>query len=116
MSQHSQCTVAQQFRWRKRVENVLDILWTNNTGVCRRTGKLFGELIEHFIIGGGKTCLIAESDGSMKIIGGFGRKKHDKKVPDCRSYITMYQTGTAGGINGPTTFVVKCKIIRTRYT
>ena len=51
-ARRSQCTVAEQFRWRKTVEKALDILWTKNTNVCRRTGNSFGELIEHFIIGG----------------------------------------------------------------
>ena len=51
----------------------------------------------------------------MKIIGEFGRKKHEKKVSDCHASCTMYQTGTAGGGNVPTTFSMKVKIIKTRY-
>ena len=81
-SQRSQYTAAQQFRWRKKIENVLEILRTKNTVVCRRIGNSFGELIEHFIIGRGKTCLISEADGTMKIIEEFGSKKHEEKVYD----------------------------------
>ena len=44
------------------------ILRNNKTGVCIRMVKSFGELIEHFIIGGDKTCLISEADRSIKII------------------------------------------------
>ena len=42
------------------------------------TGKSFGELIEHFLIGIYKTFLIADSDGDTRIIGEFGKRKHDK--------------------------------------
>ena len=100
---------------RKTVENSLEILRTRNTGVCKRTVKSFGEIIDHFIIGGGKTYLIAEADESMKIIEDFVRKKHEKKVSDFHVYCTMYQTGTAGRSNGPTAFVMKGKIIKTGY-
>jgi hypothetical protein len=30
-----------------------------NTGQCNLTGKTFGELIRHFIIGGDETCMHA---------------------------------------------------------
>ena len=89
-SRCSQCTVAQQFRWRKRVEEALDILQTKNTGVFKTIVKSFGELIKYFIIRGDETYLISEADGSMKIIGGFGREKHEKKVSDCCASSTMH--------------------------
>jgi hypothetical protein len=47
----SQCTVAQQFRWFKLYKKALCFLQTKNTGVCNKTGKSFGELIDHFILG-----------------------------------------------------------------
>lgn len=106
-SRRSQCTVAQQFRWFNMYGKALKFLREKNTGVCRKTGKSFGELIEHFIIGGDETCLIADADGDMKIIGEFGRKKHEKRVSDCRSSCTMYRSGTSAGNNGPTVFVMK---------
>ena len=94
----------------------MDILCTKNTNVCKRTGNSFGELIEHFIIGGEETCLIVEADGSMKIIGEFDRKKQEKKVYDCHASCKMYQNGIAGGSNLPTAFVMKGKIVNTGYT
>ena len=115
-SRRSQCTVAQQFRWRKMVDKAMNILRERNTGVCQVTGKTFGELIEHFIIGGDETNLICDADGDMKIIGEFGRKKHEKKVSDCRASCTMYRTGAAGGSNGPTAFVMAGKEARTGFT
>ena len=60
--------------------------------------------------------MIAEADVSMKIIGDFGREKHENNLSDCRASCIMYQTGTAGGGNGPTSIVVEVKIIKTRYT
>ena len=115
-SRRSQITVAQQFRWRKTVEKAMSILREKNTGVCNKTGETFGELMEHFIIGGDETNLIADADGDMKIIGEFGRKKHEKKVSDCRASVTMYRTGTAGGTNGPTVFLMEGKRVKTGFT
>ena len=94
----------------------MNILRERNTGVCRVTGKTFGELIEHFIIGGDETNLICDADGDMKIAGKFGRMKHEKKVSDCRASCTMYRTGSAGGSNGPTAFIMAGKEIRTGFT
>ena len=37
--------------------------------MCRKTGKHFGKLIEHLVIGGDKTNLIMDADGDLKIIG-----------------------------------------------
>ena len=46
-------------------------------------------MIEHFIIGVNETCFMVDADGDMKIIREFGRKKHEKKVLDCRAFMTM---------------------------
>ena len=67
-------TVAQQFRWFTRYEEGLKFLREKNTGVCRKTGKHFGELIVHFVIGGDETNLIADVDGDLKIIGDAGKR------------------------------------------
>ena len=79
-SKHSQCTVAQQFRWFKLYEKALFFLRTKNTGVCNKTGKSFVELIDHFILGSDETNLIADADGKLRIVGEKGKKKHEKKV------------------------------------
>ena len=106
-SRRSQCTVAQQFRWFKTVDIALDLMRMNNTGVCNKTGLSFEDVIEHFIIGADETCLQADADGNVRIIGEFGRRKHEKKVADCRASATMLRTGTCSGSNGPTVFVMK---------
>ena len=68
-----------------------------------------GELIDHFILGGDETTLIAEADGDLRIVGEKGKKKHEKKVADYQGLITMYRTGIAAGHNGPTVFLLKGK-------
>ncbi|KAL7528028.1 LOW QUALITY PROTEIN: hypothetical protein ACHAXR_004391, partial [Thalassiosira sp. AJA248-18] len=108
-SRRSQCTVAQQFRWRKTIDKAYKTLLERNTGTCRK------QFLEHFIIGLDETNLQADADGDRKIIGEFGKKKHEKKVSDCRASATMCRTGTAGGNNGPTVFVMKGKKRRDGY-
>ena len=71
--------------------------------------------MEHFLISGDETNLIANPDGEMKTIGEFGRRKHEKKVSDCRSSATMFRTGTAGGNNGPTVFIMAGKRVQQGY-
>ena len=71
-----------------------------NTGVCNKTGKSFGELIDHFILGGDETNLIADADGEVRIVGEKGKKKQEKKVANYRGSITMYRTGVAAGVIG----------------
>ena len=115
-SKRSQCTVAQQYRWFKNYEKAISFLREKNTGICNKTGKQFGELIEHFILGGDETCLIADADGDLKIVGEYGKKKHEKKAADYKGSITMYRTGNAAGNNGPTAFVMKGKKRRAGYS
>ena len=105
----SQIHVAQQYRWMKKYEQAINFLRLKNTGTCRVTGKSFGELLPHFIIGGDETCMIADADGSLKVLGSAGRKKHEKKTSDFRGSITMYRSGNCAGNNGPTAFIMKGK-------
>ena len=111
-SKRSQCSVAQQYRWFTNYEKGLRFLREKNTGVCRKTGKTFGELINHFVVGGDETCLMADADG-IKIVGEVGRKKHERKGADFRGSLTMFRTGTPAGDNGPTAFIMKG--IRSKY-
>ena len=69
----------------------------------------FGELIEHFILGSDDTCLIADADGDLKVVGEYGKKKHEKKDTDYCGSITMYRTGNVVGNNDPIAFVMKGK-------
>ena len=115
-SKRSQCTVAQQFCWFTLVNQAFDFLRTHNLGVCQKTGKNFEEVIAHFIIGGDKTCLQADADGDVKIVGEFGCMKYEKKVSDCRASAAMHRTRTAGGSNGPTVFLMAGQRVRSGFS
>jgi hypothetical protein len=79
-------------------------LRNRNTGVCRKSGKAFEELMDHFILGGDETCLLA-SDGTVRIIGDTEKRKHEKNLGSPGVSITMYRTGSAAGATGPTLFL-----------
>ena len=111
-------------RPRRPHQSIASAQWLNNSVGSRITsvpslsserrtqafaGKQFGELIEHFILGANETCLIADVDGDLKIMGECGKKKHEKKAMDYKGSITMYRTGNAAGKNDPTAFVIKGK-------
>jgi hypothetical protein len=83
-SKRSACNVAQQFHWLTMLHAGFDYLCTHNTGCCNLTGKSFGELIEHFVVGGDDACLMADSNGNLRIVGAVGTRKHEKKVSDTR--------------------------------
>lgn len=60
--------------------------------------------MDHFILGGDETCLLA-SDGTVRIIGDAEKRKHEKNGGNGRASITMYRTGSAAGATGPTSFL-----------
>jgi hypothetical protein len=115
-TKRSCCTVEEQFRWFKQYEDALNFLRQKNTGVCRRTGKTFGELIAYFIVGGDESGFIANADGTVRIVGDRSKSKHEKNCADSRSSITLYRTGFVAGHNGPTAFIMTGKNRRTGYT
>ena len=57
--------MAQQFCWFNNVDKAYDFLRKKNTGVCRHTGKTFGELIDHFVVGADETNLQADDKGDL---------------------------------------------------
>ena len=67
------------------IDIALNFTRKKNIGVYNKTGLSFEEVIDHFIIGADKTCLQANVDGSVRIIGEFGQKKNEKKVAHCLS-------------------------------
>jgi hypothetical protein len=60
-------TVEQQYWWFKTYGQGVDYLRRMNSGTCQKTGKSFGEVIQHFIVGGDETCFMA-SDGEVYVI------------------------------------------------
>jgi hypothetical protein len=73
-TKRSAITVLQQFCWFKTYGNALDELRKCNVGTCNQTGKTFGELIQHFVVGGDKTCIMS-SAGELTIVGSTPRHK-----------------------------------------
>ena len=92
------------------------MLREHNTGVCKLTGKTFGELIAHFIVGGDEACFMANAHGGAKVIGSADIRKQEKNVDDCRASITVYRTGTPVGDQGPTAFLMKGEKKRNVYS
>jgi hypothetical protein len=76
-TKRSNITVPQQYRCHQTYEHSLDELRRNNTGVCRISGKTFGELIHCLITTGDETNLMASDDNrDVKVICAANRKKH----------------------------------------
>jgi hypothetical protein len=99
-------TVAQQFRWHTTVNAAYDWMRDKNQGRCKcGCNKMFGETIEHFIVGGNETCFQAGKDGTVRVIAAANKKKHEKKTMDSRESITLYRTGGCAGDTGPTAFL-----------
>lgn len=115
-SKRSMTSVAHQWRWHHNFQMALNQLRMLNTGLCQKSGKTFGELIDHFVIGADEACLLADAHGSVKILGAADKKKHERKVSDCRASITMFRSGVTVGSNGPTGFLMKGKKKRAGYT
>jgi hypothetical protein len=105
-TKRSGITLSQQFHWHTMYDSALNELRCRNTGVCNLTGKTFGELIHHFIVGGDETCFMGCEQGTVKVIAAAGRSKHEKKTHDSRASISMYQTGSVAGDTGPTVFLM----------
>ena len=68
-SRWSQCTVSQQFRWRTTIDKTIAFLREHNIGICRATDKSCGDLIEKFMNGIDETCLMADAERYMRIVG-----------------------------------------------
>ena len=53
-----------------------------NTGIFRLTGKTFGELIPHFVVGLDEMCLMSDAFGDLRVIGAANLKKNEAMIPD----------------------------------
>ena len=51
-------------------------------GICKKTGKTFGELMQHFVLILDEACIMADAGGNIKIIGAADRKKHENIFAD----------------------------------
>ena len=81
-TERSAITFDSQKRWYDFVTALFNKARVDNTGVCKVTGKTYGELMRHFVIGLDEECIMADSAGNIRIIGSGERKKHEKIVAD----------------------------------
>ena len=99
------------------IESQLRFLKEKNTGSCKcGCGKTFGKLIDHFVVGGNKTGIMAGENGkTVKIIEAKGRNKHEKKTQDSCDSITVYQLGGAAGHIAAMVILVSCEKVHRGY-
>ena len=71
------------------------------------TGKNFGELIDHIIIGGYETCFMECAQGTVKVVASVSKTKHKKKDRKYREYIMLYCTRNINRKTGTNLFVMK---------
>ena len=65
-SKRSAITVFQQYRRHKTYDSCLDLLRARNTEICKKkNGKMFGELIQYFIIDGDESYFMASLIGDI---------------------------------------------------
>ena len=62
---------------------------------------------EYFFGNLDETCLMANADGSVRVIASQGKKKTEKNADDSRTSITSLRVGLASGEQGPFTFLAK---------
>ncbi len=106
-SDRTNINVAQQYRWHRAVDEVYDLMRTKNTGLCKLSGKSFGELMPHFIIGLDEMCLMSDCHSDLHVFAVSDKKKQEKLLQDSRCSISVIRTGTVAGTTGPTMFLLK---------
>ncbi len=80
---------------------------TKNTGLCKLSGKSFGEIMPNFIVGLDEMCLMSDCHGDLRVFAAANKKKQEKLLQDCCCSITVVRTVTASGITGPTILFLK---------
>jgi len=97
-------------------DDVLCLLRHHNTGLCNRSGKTFGEVIHHFIIGADESGFMASANGDAYIVGAAGKRKHKKNTADCRASVTALRTGNVEGETGPAVILLAGKKKRRSFS
>jgi hypothetical protein len=72
--------IPQQYRWHKVVDEVYNYLRTNNTGMCQKSGKTFGEVMPHFLIGLDEMCLMSDSHGDLRVVASLGLQLESRRL------------------------------------
>lgn len=101
-TKRSQIQVEQQLRWHTCVDDALFELRRLNQPEAE-----FEDVQDHFFGNLDETCLMANSDGSIRVIASSNKKKTEKNTDDSRASITSLRVGMASGEQGPFTFLAK---------
>jgi hypothetical protein len=64
-SNRTNINTAQQYRWHCAVDKVCDFMRTKKTGLCKLSGKSFGEVMPNFIGGLNEMCLMSDCHGNF---------------------------------------------------
>ena len=98
----SQINVEQQLRWHTTVEEALQEQQRLNQPFAS-----FEMLQDHFFANLDETCLMANGDGSIRVLGSAAKKKTEKISDDSRASVTSIRVGNAAGMQGPFVFLAK---------
>ena len=101
-TKRGQITVKQQLRWHTTIQEAIDYQ--------RKVNKPEAEYleVEDFFFGNlDETCLMANSDGSVRVVASASKKKTEKNTDDSRASIASLRIGLASGEQGPFTFLAK---------
>ena len=71
-----------------------------------RLQKIFGELIDHFIVTRDESCIMMRGNGAVSVIASKSLKKSGEKTQDSQASITIYWTGQRTGETGLADFSV----------
>ena len=84
-----------QSQWRLYgfITDMYNDLRKKNVGICKNTGKKFGELMQHFVLGLDEAYIMSDAGGNIRIIGAANRKKHENILADRWVGIYTYYTG-----------------------
>jgi len=101
-TKRTQIAIDQQLRWRTCIEEALEFQKRVNlpTEECEKVQDCFlGNLEE--------TCLMANADGSVRVMASQAKKKTEKNTDDSRASIASLRIGMTSGNQGPFAFLAK---------
>ena len=101
-TKRGQITVEQQLRWHTTVQEAIDFQRQVNKPAAK-----YLELEDYFFGNLDETCLMANADGSVRVVASASKKKTEKNTDDSRASITSLRIGLASGSQGPFTFLAK---------
>ena len=81
-SNQSEINLSKQYRWHVLVGGVYNIMRIESTGLGKKSGKSFGEVMQHFIVGIDEMCIMTDAHGDLRVIGAASKIKHEAIIAD----------------------------------